>query len=178
MATAFVLLCVGVYQFVVVPMLERRDELSAQIDKANQDLSHSLNVVKKSKELAPRWTEINRAGLQRDASRAESQIYTAISAWARDAQLPSPGTKSDRTEKEKDFQRITIRVTGNGTMEQISKFLYHIQTSNIPVKIVDLTITPRKEATDDLTLQLGLATIFLPPEADKPQQTASAAEVR
>ena len=176
--TIFVLLVVCVYQFVLVPMLERKDELDALIDKENRNLSNALNLVKKSKELGPRWAEINRNGLQRDASRAETQIYAAINSWARDAGLPSPGTKLDRTEKEgKDFNRITIRVTGNGSMDQIARFLYHIQTANIPVKVLDLTITPRKEGTDDLTLQMGLATIFLPPEADK-QQTASIAEVR
>ena len=52
-------------------------------------------------------------------------------------------------------------------MSQVGRFLYRIQTATVPVRITDLTINSRKEGTDDLAVQLGIATIYLPPDTDK-----------
>ena len=46
-------------------------------------------------------------------------------------------------------------------MDQLGYFLYHMKTAPIPVRVSDLTIGTRKEATDDLSIQLGISTIFL-----------------
>ena len=100
---------------------------------------------------------------------------------AREAGLnPPPALKSDRTEKEKDFYKLTLRATGNGGMAQIARFLWHIQTANIPVKITELTISSRKEGADDLSLTMSVATAYLAPESESPSRNTSASigEVR
>ena len=45
-------------------------------------------------------------------------------------------------------------------MQQIARFLWHIQTANIPVRISELTLSTRKEGTDDLQLSMTLATML------------------
>jgi hypothetical protein len=73
--------------------------------------------------------------------------------------------KPDRIEKEKDFSKITFRATAKSNVKQLASFMYHIQSSTIPVRITDLTVTSPKEV-DDLTVSMGISTIFLPPEQD------------
>src|SRR5207244_11753494 len=111
-------------------------------------------------------------------SATDSKILNPMPEWAQDAAMSLSSVKPDRQpEKIGDFYRISFRATGTGQMSQISRFLYHLQTTNLPVRITDLTLTTRKEGADDLTLSLGIATIYLAPEADKsgrPNQTASA----
>ncbi|HEX3358372.1 MAG TPA: hypothetical protein VHS31_15470 [Tepidisphaeraceae bacterium] len=160
--------------FLIDPLFEQMKDLETQTDAARGKLIQSQNVVKKSAELSPRWSEMNRSGLLKDSSGAESQIYNAVAAWARDAGLdPPPALKSDRTEKQKDFYQITIRATGNGSMEQISRFLWRIQTASFPIRITDLSLSSRKEGTDDLTLQMSLATAYLSPDTDASKQTTA-----
>jgi hypothetical protein len=47
--------------------------------------------------------------------------------------------------------------------------------ATIPVRITDMTITSKKEGTDDLSLQLGIATIYLTGEAEKKDNKPAAA---
>jgi len=158
-----------VNQIILSPLEEKRDKLDDDIAAAMAANEAGMTAIKKSKYLAPRWADMNRSGLLRSESATNSQIYNAISSWARDAQLsPPPAMKSDRTEKEKqDFYKVTIRGTANGGIEQLSKFLWHVQTASFPVRVTDLTLTSRKGGTDDLSMTLGLATMYLN-QADAP----------
>jgi hypothetical protein len=108
--------------------------------------------------------------VQEMASQAESQVLNSVREWAQDARLSLSSVKPERTEKEKDYYKITFRATASGTMQQVTRFLYSVQTGSVPARITDVSITSRKEGTDDLTLTLGIATIHPVPESEKPRQ--------
>ena len=105
-----------------------------------------------------------------NASETESQLQNNVVSWAQDAGLTLPAVKSERTEKEKDFYKFTVRATGTGTMQQIGRFLYRMQTAQVPVRVSELTISTRKEGTDDLSVQMAISTIYLASEADNPKR--------
>ena len=54
-------------------------------------------------------------------------------------------------------------------MSRAGQFLYALHTSNIPLRVGDLQISARKEGTDDLQIQLGVATIFEAPANATPR---------
>jgi hypothetical protein len=56
-------------------------------------------------------------------------------------------------------------------MSQISRFLYEIKRTTIPVQINELQITSNKENTDDLKLSLTISTIYLASDSDKKPST-------
>ena len=106
--------------------------------------------------------------LSRDESLAEGTILNDVRDWAQEAGMNLSSFKPERLpEKESDFYKISFRATGSGQMSQLARFLNRIQTATIPIRITDLSITSRKEGTDDLSISVGLATIYLAPDADK-----------
>jgi hypothetical protein len=173
-----------VINYVIIdPLMAAKNDLDQKVAQAQGLYAEKVAILKRSKEDGPRWNEIGKSGLLHEASAAESQIYTAVSSWAREAGLnPPPALKTDRTEKYgKYFYKITIRATGNGNMEQIARFLWHFETSSIPVRITDITLNSRKDGQDDLSLSMSLATIYLAPDSETQpgnKTVASATEVR
>jgi hypothetical protein len=169
---------------IVDPLIASKDDVVKQEEQARSLLAEKVNIRKRSMEDGPRWNEISRSGMLKEPSAAESQIYSAVSSWAREAGLnPPPALKSDRTEKYgKYFYKITIRATANGGMEQITRFLWHFQTSTIPVRINEITLSSRKDGVDDLSLQMSISTIYLAPESEvnsnKQVAMATGTEVR
>jgi hypothetical protein len=101
--------------------------------------------------------------------------------WAQDAGMTLSSLKPERSpEKVGEFYRISFRATGTGQMSQIARFLYHVQTTSLPVRVTELSLTSRKEGADDITVSLAVSTIYLAPESDKSKSsnaTASAGEV-
>jgi hypothetical protein len=170
--TGVVLAALVLYQFVLQPLSEQSDTLDMNVATASADFMRLNKVVKQSKEATKElraMTDVKNGGkLSADASAAETLLYRSVRDWAQEAGMSPPSVQPTRTaEKEKDFFKLTFRVQGGGSMSQISRFLYRIKTTSVPVQINELQITSNKENTDDLKLSLTLSTIYLAPETDK-----------
>ena len=133
-----------------------------------KELNDGRKLFRENKDVARLWNGMGGGKLKRDPSEAQSQIQNNIEAWAAESRLPLQSVKPERTEKEKGYMRLTMRVSGTGNMEQIGRFLHRIQTATIPARITDMTLTARKENTDDMSLLIGIATLYQPVELEKP----------
>jgi hypothetical protein len=167
--TAAVLGVLALDRLALTPLLAKRTEIDSQIHAARDKLDEVDSVYGKRREIGLAWREMVAGGLKTEASEAESQVLQALEGWAREARLNVTMLKQEGTEKQKPYQAITFRVSGSGTMESVSRFLYKVQQSKMPMRIMDMTITSRKEgATDELSVTLGVSTIFLPPDTKPP----------
>ena len=178
MVTVVLIGVMAFYWLIFMPLSDHISDLDKQIGHAQDELDDANMLLGKKRSLEQQWTAMSRNALLKDESAAESRILNNVREWAQDAGVTLSLLRPERAaERDGDFfYRITVRATGNGTMSQISRFLYHIQTTSSPVRISDLSISSRKEGADDLTASLALATIYLAPETDrsKGNLTASA----
>ncbi len=152
-------------RILVTPLWTRITEADARIEAAQDSLIETNHLFQR--ELAARRDWKTQAGdtLPSDAPSAQIQLLNLSRDWGQSAGLSLASLKPERDEKEQGYQKITIRVTATGSMRQVSRFLYSIQTARVPVRVSDFSIASRREGMDELTVQLGLATIYLPPEA-------------
>lgn len=158
----------GLDRLVLSPLMAASAELDGQINACRAKLQDAQAKFDGRKRRMRQWTQMQNSGLRRkDDSEAESQMMNSIRDWAQEAGLTLLSVKPDRTEKEKGFSKSTFRVTGSGGMAEIGRFLWYVQNAAMPARIVDLQITTRKEATDDLSLQLGISTVRLLTESER-----------
>lgn len=154
----------GLDRVILTPLFERRQVINAQMRLAREKVARADQLFENRVRMNRRWHEMSGTALKTDGSTAESQIIRAVGDWAAEAGLNLSSVKPERAEKDRQFQKITFRANGIGGMSQISKFIWRIQTSKIPIRITDITITTRRDGADDLALELGLSTLFQPPE--------------
>jgi len=162
-------------RLVYTPLMAQWADIEGRTTTAQLELIDANKLIKESRLKNRAWAAMIGKRLPRDASEAESQIFSSVRDWASESRLSLSSVKPERNEKEQDFYRITFRATAGGNMAQVSRFLYHIQTSGVPARITDITITTRKEGTDELTLNLGIATLYPVPESEKPRPPAQTA---
>jgi hypothetical protein len=144
------------------PYTEARDQKAADLAAAQERQSKARHLLNDDKVNRRTFEQMIADGLKSDPSATESQMLHAIDDWARDARLSLPTVKRERMEQDKQFGRIVFRATGAGTMASIAKFLWDVQTSKLPTRIVDLQISSRqgsREGTDDLTLNVAISTL-------------------
>jgi len=167
------------YYFALDPLLTWRSDLTQKVDDARREQDAAKRLLDNSARLNRQWADLVAGPIKRSSSDAASQVQHSLGDWANTARLGGFSINMpDRAEKEKDFYKATLRVTGTGTLDQIAHFLYNIQTADVPVRITDMRISTRKEATDDLALEMGLATAYLAPESDKTKQPFASATSR
>jgi hypothetical protein len=148
------------------PQFERYKALDDQINADLVQVEHNNKVFKRARESKQKWAEMTAGALKRDASTTESQLIDSIGQWAQDARI-SVSYKPERTEKQKDFVKVTYRATCNGSMSQLRTFLLHVQHATIPIRLTDLQVQSRPEGTDSLQISMGITTVYLAPEPEK-----------
>lgn len=173
-----VIAAVGLFvlnQFLYVPYSDARSAMLADREKVDQQLRAATDLFDKQRKYGPIWTDLKKNGLKTDRGRAESQAQQAVLDWAKSAGVSVASVKPERDQQQNQFQIISFHVTGNGTMFSLSRLLHSVETAKIPVRLNDLQIAPRKEGTDDLTMQISVSTLALMPETAKPAGAVSSA---
>ena len=171
--TGIIIGALVLYEFVIEPKLQQIEQLDADVSMAMSDLERADSLFASSRSATKELAKIAGSGLRRNDAEAESELLNSTRQWAQEAGLSGWGIKREATVKERDFNKITFRAQGSGGMGQIGRFLYRLQTANIPVRIVDMTINSRRDGADDLAIVLGVSTIYLAPEPEKPAPRAA-----
>lgn len=166
-------------RFLLTPLLDRQSELRSQLKLLTEnELTPALTLLENNRRMTPRWKEMLAAGIKGDAPAAESQVLSDVQRWAQESGIALSSLKPDRPESDKHFQKITIRATGSASMRSIARFLDRIQTSTKPLRISDIQITSQREGTDELAIHIGVSTLFLAPEVEKPAKAGAVASIR
>ena len=164
-----------VHYVIVGPLWERASQLKLRIAEANDQREKDNKLIDTSKRAEKYWTEMSNRRLPRDSADAERMLNN-ISEWAQESGVSLSSFKAERTEREKDFYKRTFRATGSGSMSQVGRFLYRVQTSTGAARISDIQLSSRKEGTDDLSLSVGVATIYPVPDNEKGRAPGAVAE--
>ena len=158
----------GLYSVVIKPYMDNLDALHDKTQAAQSALEDQKMLFQRKDDLQKVWSDLTHGGLSDNQSAAESQAVRAILDWAGDAGVTVTALKPDRASDENKFQILSYHVTAVGRTPDVGRLMWDIETATIPVRLTDVQVTPRKEGTDDLTIQFGVTTLVQPPEPTKP----------
>lgn len=154
---------------IVSPLLDRQASAQSRVDNATLQLAKADGIFQNKLKAQKVWNEMAGESVQASPPQAESQLLSAARDWAQSSGLSLTSLKQERMEREQGFGKMTVRASATGDMQALGRFLYEIQSADIPVRVVDITVNSRREGTDDLTVQIGLATIYQAPAEPDPR---------
>lgn len=160
-------------RFALTPYSEARTQVLDELDRTTKDLANADRLFDQRKSLTKSWTAAGNGGIKANRSLAESQAQQAVLDWARSAGVNVASLKPERDQQQNGLQVISFHVNCTGSMLGLSKLLYSLETAPIPIRLNDLQITPRREGTDDLTLQMGVSTLAILADTAKPEGTVT-----
>jgi type II secretory pathway component PulM len=164
--TVIILGAAGLYQIVLSPLLDRWDNASRRLELAQTELERANMIFSADLSARRKWKEMAADSVPATYAAAESQLLNHVGDWAREAGFTPTSLKPERNEREQGYQKITVRAAAVATMHNVARFLFAVQNADIPVRVSDIEITARREGTDELTMQVGLSTIYQPLEAE------------
>ena len=155
---------------VLTPYFSKLEAIGKQRREIAVAQKQAADLRDKQRKLTPVWEEIRRGGMKASTSEAESQARRAILAWAQSSNAFITALNPDRTTAVGKFQVVSLNATANGGLPQMAHLLWSMETATIPVRLNEITITPRREGTDDLQIKFVVSTLCLPPDTATPQQ--------
>ena len=150
------------------PYLAARAQTMADTADVTRKLEEAHQLRQRATRAEATFATMVSKGLQKSVPDSEGQTLHALQDWAQAARFDLQSLKPDRVSQAGEFQEVRFAVQGSGSMGNLSKLLWSIETSTQPLRILELRMVPRKEGTDDLQVQLSVSTIvYAPPAADK-----------
>ena len=164
--------------YFLTPYIERQRQISQATDKVKEQLDRSNTLLRQERDLKPVWKEIVTGGLKAVPPDAESQAENAVQDWIRDlgVSLTLTDLKPDRPTADGKFEIVGLHVTATGRMAAINKFIWSLELSPVPLRVTDVQVTPQKEGTDQLQVQVTvstLSTLEVEPSAAQPATRAN-----
>ncbi len=140
------------------PYLEMRDDLIHQLDSAANDLTQAHHILQLQDQLRPLSRAMSSA-LTADPSAVESRLLHLLHEWQQTAGVANASFGRLRSTESHGFTCLTFDISATGGMAPIAALLYRIETPAIPLRIDQIHITPKRDGTDDLQLNLSLSTL-------------------
>lgn len=163
-ASIAAVLLVALDRYVVTPLFERRARTVAAKAEAVGRMENALNLFAQSRRMTRKWQEMLASGFRGDTTHVESALLRALRDWSRESGLTLSSLKPERLAEEGAFSAVSVHAVGSGTMESVAKFLWRVETAKLPLKIEEFQVGARREATDDLSLQMRLSALHIPEE--------------
>ena len=119
-------------------------------------------------------------GLTETPGEAESQALHAVRDWTEQTGLSLSSVKPEYIAGRGGVRQIAFRAAGTGTMRAVARFLWEMESADLPLRIHDVQLGSRTEGRDDLSLQLSFSTLYAPlaerTEAELPVRKAAMEE--
>jgi len=151
-------------RYVLIPLLDGRSSLQARKARLQGDMERANSLLVRRQKVDQRWRQMLTGSLKPDPGEAESQILHALRDWSEETGLNLTALRPERSTEKTNLREITFHISGSGSMSSISRFMWYLETAEIPIKVKVLRLGSRKEGIDDLSLQLRFSTLYLDTE--------------
>jgi hypothetical protein len=163
----------AVNAFYLAPLAEKEKQIAAAQKKANEDKV----ILDRQKIIQEEWKGLQAKGLTDNASTAALQFTNEIFTVARAnafnlRQLNASGAMRSLG-RNSDFEEMRFQAAGESNTMRLGSFLYALETAGIPVRIDDLTISAKKEGTDQLGTEMTISALVFAPKKTATKPAAS-----
>jgi hypothetical protein len=163
------MLCLGLLagkQLVWKPVKAGWDRRAARITELDTKLFRGERLLESEEKVDREWTAMRAQSLPGSSADAESRVLAAVNRWSGESRMTVTSQRPRwlPTEPE-EGGRLEVRVSGNGDMRSISRFLYELERDPLALRLEDVTIQARDERGTALTLDARLTGLVVPEEA-------------
>ena len=153
-------------RWVWTPLSDWRQELADQKLLVLEQLEANQRLMHTRRELAPRWRQIVKTGLPTDPAASEAKLLYTLRDAAKQAKVNLATVQPERPAGKGELREVIVAVSGSGSMSEISRFLYRLDTTDVPLRIERLRLATT-DGREDMKVDLRISTLWRqPPKED------------
>lgn len=153
-----------VYQGIYVPYEERRENLQAQIVRAEARLKKNLRILQKSKASAEKGKKLLETFKQEDSDdQVISAMISEMEAAAKGIPIHISDIKPQKVRKDNSINTFSVSLVLDGALSPIVNFIHVLQTAPHLFQIQELRLEKRSFNSTDLKCYLSLNRLLIQP---------------
>ncbi|HET6251705.1 MAG TPA: hypothetical protein VFE47_28730 [Tepidisphaeraceae bacterium] len=162
------LAAVSVVFGLLIHYVNNRNDVAGEISVLETQQKGIQAIFDERNRLSHEYAQMVKDGLKKSQGQAKGQIHTAIEEWVPASGISEKTLNDGQTVHAGDFDTMSFKLSGTGTMATISKLLFQCETTSLPLRISKVTLNPVTEGRDWVTFELTVTTIC---EAEKSSRT-------
>ncbi|WP_432799594.1 GspMb/PilO family protein [Poriferisphaera sp. WC338] len=147
-------------QFVLSPY----ENYVAGLEQRKHDLTVELgqvqNTLKKSKTYQTRYKRMRAMNLLQSQSSAESLAINEIRDGAQDSKITLLSVKPEHAKPRGAFTELIVNLSAQGDVQSVTRFLYEIETAELPFRVDSLQLSSRSADEDALNVQAKVSFLY------------------
>jgi Tfp pilus assembly protein PilO len=158
--TAVVVGALFLDKLIWTPAMKRLERTESRKQQLLAELNEANSLFERRSLMQRKWRAMMADGLGSDAE-AQSRVGRSLNEWSGRTRLTLTSVKPERGAVDKGLREITFTVAARGRLDSVARFLYQVETAELPVKIKDMQLGSASESGDDMSLQLRLSVLCL-----------------
>jgi Tfp pilus assembly protein PilO len=143
------------------PLVSWWKSRQAKVDELSLQVTQGKTLLRREAVLRDDWVRMRDNTLPNGSSQAEQQVLKALSDWAGDSGVTinsvTPQWQNDQT----DYSTLDCRVEALGDISTLSRFLYEIENSPMPLQLSSIELAANDDRGQQLTLGLEISGLSL-----------------
>jgi hypothetical protein len=153
-------------KYILTPVLNKRSEMTLQKDNLQAEVEQAKSTLRRQQTLQKLWDQMQEAGLSNDIQAIEGKLFRHLDESSYQTGLQLTSIQPERLQTQGQIGQIEFMVSGTGSMDSVTRFLWNIEMAEIPLKINSLQLGANNENALQMSLQLQLSSIYLIEEDD------------
>jgi hypothetical protein len=149
-------------KLIVPPLVDSWKSRNERIAKLTDQVERGRTLVQKEQQIRQNWDHMRTNTLATDQSVAEKQLFNALAYWASDSRVNILAIRPQWKPVD-DYLLLECRVEANGTMNNISKFIYNVEKDSLALKMESVELSTRDNAGQQMMLGLQVSGLVLNP---------------
>jgi hypothetical protein len=147
--------------YAITPIMDKRDQARQDREEKTAQVNKAESALNRKGVIQERWNQMREAGLGSDIQKAEAMVYRFLEDSASRSGLVSGAIQPDRRQSEGQIGQIDFVMSGTGSMQAVTRFLWSLEMAQIPLKIKSYQLGSKDESAREMTIQVELSTIYL-----------------
>lgn len=154
---------------VYTPLVNNWTARSAQIATLNKNIAAGRSSIERAQITRSNWDEMQRNALPKDAALAEQQVLSAFDQWGRSTGIELGSIKPQwKRGANTRYSLLECRVDAVGSLSTLTRFLFEVEKSSLPLRVESLELSARDPQGDKLSLSLVVSGLRLAPLEGRP----------
>lgn len=150
-------------KLILTPGLKHWSARQQEISKLRTELDEGRALIRRDEVIRERWDTMRTNTLPNDPSQAQEQLLTTLQEWAQESGTKLVGMMPQWKSDSDDYKSLVCRVSAEGTMWAISRFIYNIEKGPLGLKLDSVDITSRDNGRN-LSVGLQVNALVLTPK--------------
>jgi hypothetical protein len=150
-------------KLILTPLTNNWKARSQRIAKLKEQVRDGEATLKRDQTLTEQWEHMKKNVFDAAKPEAESQMLKAFERWARDGAVAVSSTRTQWREAGDDYKTLECRADVNGSLADITCFLYAIEHDSLAVKVDSMELQSRDTDGSQIALVVQVSGLLLNP---------------